>query len=126
MRECEVIGLRQYTLRANRRDELIAIFEEQLLEAQHVLGAPVIGTFHDLDDADRFVWIRGFRDMPSRKDALRRPSVASASRRRSCNDAGFRQCTALAAGRAAARIAGGDDSRRGREPDNQRRDSLSR
>jgi hypothetical protein len=31
----------------------------------------IIGQFRDLDDADSFVWLRGFRDMPSRAEALR-------------------------------------------------------
>ncbi len=32
----------------------------------------VIGQFRDLDDPDRFVWLRGFQDMPSRAEALGR------------------------------------------------------
>ena len=31
----------------------------------------IIGQFRDLDNPDRFVWLRGFRDMPSRADALK-------------------------------------------------------
>lgn len=68
--ECGIFELRQYTTRTSRREELIAIFEEQLLASQNSLGAHIIGTFRDLDDADRFVWIRGFRDMLSRQEAL--------------------------------------------------------
>jgi hypothetical protein len=30
----------------------------------------VLGTFRDLDDADRFVWLRGFADMDSRRSGL--------------------------------------------------------
>ncbi len=30
----------------------------------------MLGTFRDLDDPDRFVWIRGFKDMPARQQAL--------------------------------------------------------
>src|SRR5260370_31411060 len=30
----------------------------------------VLGQFRDSDDANRFVWLRGFRDMPSRAEAL--------------------------------------------------------
>jgi hypothetical protein len=29
-----------------------------------------MATFHDLDDPDRFVWFRGFKDMAARKAAL--------------------------------------------------------
>ena len=31
----------------------------------------IIGQFRDLDDPNRFVWLRGFRDMPSRAQALK-------------------------------------------------------
>jgi hypothetical protein len=65
-----VLELRQYTLRAKQRDTLIALFEQSFLEPQNALGAHVIGTFRDVDDADRFVWLRGFRDMDARKEAL--------------------------------------------------------
>src|SRR5437899_5172591 len=30
----------------------------------------VIGQFRNLDDPNRFVWLRGFRDMPARAQAL--------------------------------------------------------
>jgi hypothetical protein len=46
------------------------MFEKSFLEPQNALGAHVSGTFRDLDDPDRFVWIRGFRDMPARQEAL--------------------------------------------------------
>ena len=66
----QVFELRQYTLHRGQRDTLIAIFEQNFIEPQNELGAHVIGTFRDLDDPDRFVWIRGFRDMESRLKAL--------------------------------------------------------
>lgn len=65
-----VFELRQYTLYGARRDTLISLFEKDFIEAQDAVGAHVIGTFRDLDDPDRFVWIRGFRDMPARQHAL--------------------------------------------------------
>jgi hypothetical protein len=65
-----VVELRQYTLRGRQRDTLISMFEKSFLEPQNALGAHVVGTFRDLDDADRFVWIREFRDMPARQEAL--------------------------------------------------------
>jgi hypothetical protein len=66
----QVFELRQYTLRCGQRDPLIALFEKTFIERQNELGAHIVGTFRDLDDPDRFVWIRGFRDMPSRRSAL--------------------------------------------------------
>jgi len=66
----EVYELRQYTLRRQQRDTLIYLFEKNFIEPQNELGAHVLGTFRDLDDPDRFVWIRGFRDMVTRQKAL--------------------------------------------------------
>src|SRR6266568_2073756 len=67
---CEVLELRQYTLYPGKRDVLIDLFEREFIESQEALGAQVIGQFRDLDNPDRFVWLRGFRDMDARLDAL--------------------------------------------------------
>lgn len=66
----EVVELRQYTLHGGRRDDLIRLFRQHFIEPQNAVGARVIGHYRDLDDADRFVWLRGFADMQSRPDAL--------------------------------------------------------
>src|SRR5438105_14047627 len=68
--EHEVVELRQYTLKPGQRDVLVDIFERHFIEAQEEAGAHVIGHFRDLDHPDRFVWLRGFQDMPARKTAL--------------------------------------------------------
>ena len=65
-----VLELRQYRLVPGRRDELIDLFEQQLLEPQEAAGMRVLGTFRDLDDPERFVWLRGFPDMESRRLSL--------------------------------------------------------
>jgi quinol monooxygenase YgiN len=67
---CAVVELRQYTLHAGRRDELIELFEREFVESQEALGMRLFGQFRDLDNPDRFVWLRGFSDMPSRAEAL--------------------------------------------------------
>jgi len=66
----EVLELRQYTLRPGRRDDLIDLFDRELVESQEAVGARVLGQFRDLDDADRFVWLRGFADLATRGTAL--------------------------------------------------------
>ena len=66
----KVFELRQYTLHGGQRDTLIALFEKSFVEPQNTVGAHVIGTFRDLNDPDRFVWLRGFRDMATRQQAL--------------------------------------------------------
>jgi len=68
--EITVIELRQYTLRGGRREELINLFEREFIQSQETIGAHVLGIFRDLDDPDRFVWMRGFQDMPQRHAAL--------------------------------------------------------
>jgi hypothetical protein len=67
-----IVELRQYTLRPGRRDELIDLFDREFVETQEAAGMAVLGQFRDLDDPDRFVWLRGFPDMPGRAAALGR------------------------------------------------------
>jgi len=68
--EDTVFELRQYTLYGGKRDTLISLFEKNFVDTQDVVGAHVLGTFRDLDDPDRFVWLRGFRDIQTRPQAL--------------------------------------------------------
>ena len=65
-----IIELRQYTLHPGRRDELIELFDREFVETQEAVGIHVIGQFYDLDDPDRFVWLRGFNDMAAREQSL--------------------------------------------------------
>ena len=65
-----VVELRQYTLHDGRRGALIDIFEREFVESQEALGMKVIGTFRDSDRPNRFVWIRGFKDMDARLAGL--------------------------------------------------------
>jgi hypothetical protein len=67
---CPIVELRQYTLHPGTRDVLIDLFDREFVESQEALGIRVIGQFRDIDDPDRFVWLRGFRDMPSRARGL--------------------------------------------------------
>lgn len=67
---CSVLELRQYTLHPGQRDVLISLFERAFIESQEATGMHLIGQFRDEDRPDRFVWMRGFRDMDSRREAL--------------------------------------------------------
>lgn len=69
-RACGVVELRQYLLHPGRRDALIALFEREFVESQEACGMDLLGSFRDLDDPDRFVWLRGFPDMDRRARAL--------------------------------------------------------
>lgn len=65
-----IVELRQYTLRPHHRDAFIALFDLNFVESQEVLGMTIIGQFRDLDEPNRFVWLRGFPDMASRTRSL--------------------------------------------------------
>jgi hypothetical protein len=67
---CPVLELRQYTLYPGQRDVMIELFDRELVEPQEAVGMRVVGQFRDLDRPDRFVWLRGFPDMESRRQSL--------------------------------------------------------
>jgi len=67
---CPIVELRQYTLVSGKRDVLIELFEREFIETQESVGMKVIGQFRDLDNPNRFVWLRGFPDMASRAKSL--------------------------------------------------------
>jgi quinol monooxygenase YgiN len=67
---CAIVELRQYTLYPGKRDALIGLFEREFIESQEEAGMRVTGLFRDINDANRFVWIRGFDDMQARHQAL--------------------------------------------------------
>lgn len=66
----KIVELRQYTLKPGMRDTLIELFDREFVETQEAAGMDVIGQFRDLDDPDRFVWLRGFADMEARAASL--------------------------------------------------------
>jgi NIPSNAP len=67
---CPIVELRQYALRPGQREALIALFDREFVESQEELGMVILGQFRDLDNPDRFVWLRGFETMPGRAAAL--------------------------------------------------------
>ncbi len=67
-----VVEFRNYTMQPGGRDTLIGMFEQEFLDPLEAGGAQVLATFRNLDDPDRWVWMRGFADMQVRADALHR------------------------------------------------------
>lgn len=68
--DAPVLELRQYQIFAGQRDALIAVFESRLIEGQEQVGMRLLGQFRDLDDPDRFTWMREFPNMEQRGKAL--------------------------------------------------------
>ena len=68
-----VVEFRQYTLHPGRRDDLIGLFERELIEPQEAAGMALVGQFRDADNPDRFVWFSRFTDpagLSAHRDAL--------------------------------------------------------
>jgi hypothetical protein len=65
-----IVELRQYTLRPGQRDVLIDLFDAEFVEPQEAAGITVIGEFRNLDDSNKFVWVRGFPNMTARAKSL--------------------------------------------------------
>ena len=65
-----IVELRQYTLHAGKRDVLIDMFDAHFIEPQESAGMNVIGQFRNLDDPNKFVWLRGFPSMDVRARGL--------------------------------------------------------
>lgn len=65
-----IVELRQYTTQLGKRDVLIDMFDAEFIEPQEALGISVIGQFRNLDDPNKFVWLRGFPSMEVRAQAL--------------------------------------------------------
>ena len=68
--DCRIAELRRYALKPGARDTLIELFDREFIETQEAVGMQLLGQFRDLDDPDSFVWLRCFRDMSTRKQAL--------------------------------------------------------
>ena len=66
-----IVELRQYTTRPGKRDILIDMFDMSFVGPQEAAGIKVLGQFRNLDDPDKFVWLRGFPDMASRAASLK-------------------------------------------------------
>ncbi|HLI94609.1 MAG TPA: NIPSNAP family protein [Candidatus Baltobacteraceae bacterium] len=65
-----VVELRRYVLKPNRREELITLFERHFIESQERCGMVPVGHYRDLGDPQGFVWLREFAGMEQRRSAL--------------------------------------------------------
>jgi quinol monooxygenase YgiN len=65
-----IVELRQYRIVAGQRDAFVDLFEREFIDSQEADGMALLGQFRDLDDPNRFVWIRSFPDMEARLKSL--------------------------------------------------------
>lgn len=62
----QVIEFRRYQVKPERREDFVKYFDTLFPEAFQQLGALALGQFTEPDAADRFTWLRAFRDMDAR------------------------------------------------------------
>lgn len=62
-----IIDLRDYTLKANTRDQFIERCETVIFPEQKRLGATILGSFRDAENPNGVVWLRAMPDMDARK-----------------------------------------------------------
>jgi hypothetical protein len=86
----ELVELRHYLVKADRRDAFVALFDREFTEPQEACGMVPVGHFRDRDDPRGFVWFRGFAHANQRERALTafyRESQAWKEHRSAANDA---------------------------------------
>jgi hypothetical protein len=65
-----IIELRNYLLKEGATGDFIRFFEEHFLFSQREEGMPTLGQFAVVGEPDRFVWIRAFESMETRRHGL--------------------------------------------------------
>ena len=68
--QAEVVELRQYKIVPGQRDAFATFFDREFVETQEAHGMRLVGQFRDLDDPNRFTWIRQFASVAERAPAL--------------------------------------------------------
>src|SRR6185369_6972162 len=68
-----IVEVRSYRIKPGKRDEFIRLFEARAIEAQRSYGMKVTGPFLDVENPNKFVFLRSFPSLEERermKDAF--------------------------------------------------------
>jgi hypothetical protein len=65
-----IVDLRDYVLVPGGVDQLVERTERLFFPEQERLGARFLGSFRDADDANRYLFVRGMPDLPTRQRVL--------------------------------------------------------
>lgn len=68
-----IVEVRSYRIKPGRRDEFIRFFETRAVPALRAHGMKVVGPLLDVENPNKFVWLRGFPSLEDRdrmKDAF--------------------------------------------------------
>lgn len=66
----KVIELRNYLIKQNEADSFNSYFSNHFNEPMQEMGISVLGKFKIKNNNDRFVWVRGYKDMQQRNNFL--------------------------------------------------------
>jgi hypothetical protein len=61
-----IVEVRSYRIIPGRREEFIKFFETRAVPAQQALGIKIIGPFLDIENPNKFVFLRGFPSLDKR------------------------------------------------------------
>lgn len=62
-----IVEVRSYRVSPGRREEFIQFFETRAVPAQRAHGINVLGPFLDLENPNKFVWLRSFPSLAERE-----------------------------------------------------------
>ena len=65
------LEFRVYPMQDGQRNKMLSYFEKHYLESQEAFNMRIWGQFSDLEVDTNFVWMRGYRAMDERQEALR-------------------------------------------------------
>lgn len=68
-----IVEVRSYRIKPGRREEFIKMFETRAVPAQREFGIQIIGPFLDVENPNKFVFLRSFPSLEERermKDAF--------------------------------------------------------
>jgi hypothetical protein len=61
-----IVEVRSYRIKPGKRDEFINLFETRAVPAQRTYGINVIGPFLDVENPNKFVFLRSFPSLEER------------------------------------------------------------
>jgi hypothetical protein len=62
-----IVEVRSYRIKPGKRDEFIQFFEKRSVPALRAHGMKVVGPFLDLENPNKFVWMRIFPSLAERE-----------------------------------------------------------
>lgn len=62
-----IVEVRAYRIKPGHRDEFIKLFESRAVPAQRAIGMKILGPILDLENPNKFVFLRGFPSLEERE-----------------------------------------------------------